>query len=52
MSKEKTDGGAMVEVHENPECATSDGMQSLYFKDFEKLMRNLNKVLKLKNELE
>lgn len=44
--------GAMVEVHENPECATSDGMQSLYFKDFEKLMRNLNKVLKLKNELE
>lgn len=44
--------GAMVEVHENPECATSDGMQSLYFKDFEKLMRNLDKVLKLKNELE
>lgn len=44
--------GAMVEVHENPECATSDGMQSLYFKDFEKLMRNLNKVLKLKGELE
>ena len=32
--------------------STSDGMQSLYFKDFEKLMRNLNKVLKLKNELE
>lgn len=44
--------GAMVEVHDNPECATSDGMQSLYFKDFEKLMRNLNKVLRLKNELE
>ena len=44
--------GAMVEVHENPECATSDGMQSLYFKDFEKLMKNLNKVLKVKSELE
>lgn len=44
--------GAMVEVHENPECATSDGMQSLYFKDFEKLMRNLDKTLKLKAELE
>ena len=44
--------GAMIEVHENPECAISDGMQSLYFEDFEKLMRNLNKVLKLKSELE
>ncbi|WP_291259311.1 3-deoxy-7-phosphoheptulonate synthase [Fusobacterium sp.] len=44
--------GAMVEVHENPECATSDGMQSLYFKDFKKLMRNLEKTLKLKAELE
>ncbi len=44
--------GAMVEIHENPECATSDGMQSLYFKDFEKLMRNLDKTLKLKAELE
>ena len=44
--------GAMVEVHENPECATSDGMQSLYFNEFEKLMRNLKKVLKLRDELE
>ena len=44
--------GAMVEVHENPECATSDGMQSLYFNEFEKLMGNLKKVLKLRDELE
>ncbi len=44
--------GAMVEVHENPECATSDGMQSLHFDEFEKLMRNLTKVLRLREELE
>lgn len=44
--------GAMVEVHENPACATSDGIQSLYFDEFEKLMRNLKKVLKVREELE
>jgi len=31
--------GAMVEVHENPDCALSDGPQSLDFKLFEKYNR-------------
>ena len=37
--------GAMVEVHENPDCALSDGPQSLDFKLFEKLARNIKKSL-------
>lgn len=44
--------GAMVEVHENPECALSDGPQSLNFEMFEKLSKNLKKVLKFRGELE
>ena len=36
----------MIEVHENPECATSDGMQSLYFKDFE-----TNKTAEMSKEM-
>lgn len=43
--------GAMVEVHENPECACSDGMQSLYFDGFEKLMKNLQKLLEFRKEI-
>lgn len=43
--------GAMVEVHENPECAVSDGVQSLDFKGFKKLTENLEEVLKLKKRL-
>ena len=44
--------GAMVEVHENPECALSDGPQSLYFKLFEKLSKNIKKSLIFRKELE
>ena len=44
--------GAMVEVHENPECALSDGPQSLNFEMFEKLSKNLKKALKFRGELE
>ena len=44
--------GAMVEVHENPDCALSDGPQSLDFKLFEKLARNIKKSLVFRKELE
>ena len=43
--------GAMVEVHENPECAVSDGVQSLDFKGLKKLTENLEEVLQLKKRL-
>lgn len=43
--------GAMVEVHKNPELATSDGMQSLHFNEFSKLMKNLKMVLNMRKEL-
>lgn len=43
--------GAMVEVHENPECAVSDGVQSLDFKGFAKLTDDLKEVLKLRKKL-
>ena len=32
--------GAMIEVHENPDCALSDGAQSLDFKLFDKVANN------------
>ena len=44
--------GAMVEVHENPDCALSDGPQSLDFNLFEKLARNIKKSLIFRKELE
>ena len=44
--------GAMVEVHENPECALSDGPQSLDFKLLEKLAKNIKKSLVFRKELE
>ena len=44
--------GAMVEVHENPDCALSDGSQSLDFKLFEKLARNIKKSLIFRKELD
>ena len=44
--------GAMVEVHENPECALSDGPQSLDFKLFKKLSKNIKKSLIFRKELE
>lgn len=43
--------GAMVEVHENPECALSDGPQSLDFKLFEKLANKIKKSLIFREEL-
>ena len=44
--------GAMVEVHENPDCALSDGPQSLDFELFEKLARNIKKSLIFRKELD
>lgn len=44
--------GAMVEVHENPDCALSDGPQSLNFELFEKLANNIRKSLIFRKELE
>ena len=43
--------GAMVEVHENPDCALSDGPQSLDFKLFDKLAKNIKKSLVFREEL-
>ena len=37
--------GVMVEVHPNPKEALSDGPQSLNFKDFDRTMKQLEKVL-------
>ncbi len=36
--------GIMVEMHPNPEKAMSDGEQSLYFEQFEEMMRDLYKL--------
>ncbi len=41
--------GIIVEVHPNPKEALSDGMQALTFDDFEKLMLNINGILKVMN---
>lgn len=43
--------GAMVEVHENPECALSDGPQSLNFEMFDNLSKKLEKTLLFRKEL-
>ncbi|MDX8335666.1 3-deoxy-7-phosphoheptulonate synthase [Candidatus Cetobacterium colombiensis] len=40
--------GAMVEIHENPSCALSDGEQSLNFAEFEILCKKLKKTLEFK----
>lgn len=44
--------GAMVEVHENPDCALSDGPQSLDFNLFRKLANNIKKSLMFRKDLE
>ena len=44
--------GAMVEVHENPDCALSDGPQSLDFKLFDKVANNIRKSLYFRKDLE
>ncbi len=36
--------GIMIEIHPEPENALSDGAQSLYFSQFEELMKDLNKI--------
>ncbi|MEG1583043.1 MAG: 3-deoxy-7-phosphoheptulonate synthase [Cetobacterium sp.] len=43
--------GAMVEIHENPECAFSDGDQSLDFKAFEILAKKIEKTIEFKASL-
>ena len=44
--------GAMIEVHENPDCALSDGPQSLDFKLFNKVANNIRKSLYFRKDLE
>lgn len=43
--------GVIVEVHENPEKAFSDGQQTLSYKEAEALYENINSTLKLREEL-
>jgi 3-deoxy-7-phosphoheptulonate synthase len=43
--------GLIVEVHENPEKAFSDGQQTLSYKEAEALYTNIRKTLQLRNEL-
>lgn len=43
--------GAMVEVHNNPACALSDGEQSLDVEEFEKFAKKFFKLVELKKEL-
>ena len=44
--------GAMIEVHENPDCALSDGAQSLDFELFDKVANNIRKILYFRKDLE
>ena len=39
--------GLLVEVHPTPECALSDGMQSLTFEEFERMMRDLQRYVSM-----
>lgn len=43
--------GAMVEIHQNPACALSDGEQSLNFQEFEILCKKMKKTLAFKESL-
>ncbi|MGL5279812.1 MAG: 3-deoxy-7-phosphoheptulonate synthase [Cetobacterium sp.] len=43
--------GAMVEIHQNPACALSDGEQSLNFQEFEILCKKMKKTLEFKENL-
>jgi 3-deoxy-7-phosphoheptulonate synthase len=42
--------GAMVEVHPDPEHALSDGPQSLHFREFEKLLAQLQGLISFKKQ--
>lgn len=42
--------GIMVEIHPDPESAYSDGMQSLYFDQFEELMKEVIRYLPLEGK--
>lgn len=42
--------GAMVEVHPNPQCALSDGPQSLTFEEFDKLTEKMRAYLELEKK--
>ena len=44
--------GAMIEVHENPDCELSDGSQSLDFKLYDKVSNNIRKSLYFRKDLE
>ena len=43
--------GAIVEIHQNPSCALSDGEQSLNFQEFEILCKKMKKTLEFKESL-
>jgi len=44
--------GVIVEVHEHPEKAFSDGQQTLNFEEAERLYKNLRKTFYLRQELD
>ena len=41
--------GLLVEIHETPEKAATDGQQTLNFKEFEKMMSQLNQLQSILN---
>ena len=41
--------GLLVEIHETPEKAATDGQQTLNFKEFEELMFKLNQLKEIIN---
>ncbi|MGL6115167.1 3-deoxy-7-phosphoheptulonate synthase [Cetobacterium sp. SF1] len=43
--------GAMVEIHNNPACALSDGEQSLNLEEFKLFSKKFKKLIELKKEL-
>ena len=44
--------GVIVEVHNEPEKALSDGQQALLPKEFDKLMRQIKAIHKIVNEID
>lgn len=43
--------GAMVEIHQNPACALSDGEQSLNFQEFKVLCKKMKKTIEFKESM-
>jgi len=43
--------GIIIEIHEEPEKAISDGQQSLNFEEANSLYRNVRTILRVKRQL-